>query len=63
MKLEVVTPEQFLGDIISDLSSRRARIESIETQGEMSTIHVFIPLSETFWLYYQSQVAKLLGLS
>ena len=48
MKLEVVTPEQFLGDIIGDLNSRRARIESIETRGEMSTIHALIPLAETF---------------
>jgi len=44
----VVTPEQFLGDIISDLNSRRARIESIETQGDMSTIYALVPLAETF---------------
>ena len=48
MKLEVVTPEQFLGDIISDLSSRRAHIESIETHGDMSTIYTLIPLAESF---------------
>ncbi|MBI4283985.1 MAG: elongation factor G [Chloroflexi bacterium] len=48
MKLEVVTPEQFLGDVIGDLNSRRAHIESIETQGEMSTIYAFIPLAEAF---------------
>ena len=48
MKLEVVTPEQFLGDIISDLTSRRAHIESIETQGDMSTIYALVPLAETF---------------
>ncbi|MFH1381881.1 MAG: elongation factor G [Chloroflexota bacterium] len=48
MKLEVVTPEEFLGDIISDLNSRRAHIEAIETYGGMSTIRVFVPLAETF---------------
>ncbi len=48
MKLEVVTPEQFLGDIISDLNSRRAHIESVETHGEMCTIYALIPLAETF---------------
>ncbi len=48
MKLEVVTPEQFLGDVIGDLNSRRAHIESIETQGEMSSIYARIPLAETF---------------
>jgi len=48
MKLEVVTPEQFLGDIISDLNSRRAHVESIETHGDMSTIYALVPLAETF---------------
>jgi len=48
MKLEVVTPEQFLGDIIGDFNSRRAHIESIETHGEMSTIYTLIPLAEAF---------------
>lgn len=48
MKLEVVTPEQFLGDILSDLNSRRAHIESIETYSEMVTVHALVPLAETF---------------
>jgi len=48
MKLEVVTPEQFLGDIIGDLHSKRGHIENIETQGELYIIHCFIPLAETF---------------
>jgi len=48
MRLEVVTPEEFLGDIISDLNSRRGHIEAIETHGEICTIHSFIPLAETF---------------
>jgi len=48
MKLEVVTPEEFLGDIIGDLNSRRGRIEAINTRGEICAIHAFIPLAETF---------------
>lgn len=48
MKLEVVTPEQFLGDIMSDLSSRRARIESMETHGDVVTLYSLIPLAEAF---------------
>ncbi len=48
MKLEVVTPEQYLGDVISDLNSRRAHIESIETYAEISTIHAQIPLADSF---------------
>ena len=48
MKLEVVMPEPFLGDIIGDLNVRRAHIESIETHGEMTTIYALVPLAETF---------------
>ncbi len=48
MKLEVVSPEQFLGDIIADLNSRRAHIESLDTHGGISTIHTLIPLAEAF---------------
>jgi elongation factor G len=48
MKLEVVTPEQFLGDVIGDLNARRGHITLIDTQGEMYIIHCLIPLAETF---------------
>ena len=48
MKMEVITPKEFMGDIIGDVSSRRAHIESIETHGEMCIIQTLIPLSETF---------------
>ncbi len=48
MKLVVVTPEQFLGDVVGDLSSRRAHIESIDTLSETATISALIPLSEAF---------------
>ena len=48
MKIEVVTPEEFLGDLIGDLNSRRGRIESVETHGGTCVIHGTVPLSETF---------------
>jgi len=48
MKLEVVAPEQFLGDIIGDLTAKRAHIESIETRGDISTVYARVPLAETF---------------
>jgi len=48
MKLEVVTPEQFLGDVIGDLNARRGHITLIDTQGEMYVIHCLVPLAETF---------------
>ncbi|MCH8863808.1 MAG: elongation factor G [Chloroflexi bacterium] len=48
MKLEVVTPEKFLGDIIGDLNAKRGHIETIDTQGDTFIVHCYIPLSETF---------------
>jgi elongation factor G len=48
MKLEVVSPEQFLGDIIGDLNAKRGHIEKVDTQGEMYIIHCLIPLAESF---------------
>jgi len=48
MKLEVVTPEQFLGDIIGDLNSRRGHIGKVDPQGDTFIIHCLIPLAESF---------------
>jgi elongation factor G len=48
MKLTIVTPGEFLGDIIGDLNSRRGHINNIETQGEMLLISSLIPLAEAF---------------
>jgi elongation factor G len=48
MKLEVVTPGQFLGDIIGDISSRRGSVENIETFGDTMTVRSHVPLSEVF---------------
>jgi elongation factor G len=57
MKLEVDTPEQFLGDIIAALEARRARIETIETQADIRLISAYIPLAETFG--YASEIRSL----
>jgi elongation factor G len=48
MKLEVVTPEQFLGDIIGDLNSSRGHVEHVDTQADLYIIHGYVPLAETF---------------
>ncbi|MFC2039193.1 elongation factor G [Chloroflexota bacterium] len=50
MRMEVVTPEDFLGDILGDLSGRRGQITSIDTLGTVKTIRCFVPLAETFGL-------------
>ncbi len=48
MKLEVVTPEGFIGDILGDLNSRRGQVASIDSRGNTKIIRCFIPLAETF---------------
>jgi elongation factor G len=52
MKVEVVTPEQFMGDVIGDLNSRRAMIGNMEDRGEgasaVKVINAEVPLSEMF---------------
>jgi len=48
MDMEVVTPEEFMGAIIGDLSSRRAKINAINSRANVRAIRVFIPLSEIF---------------
>ena len=48
MKLEVVVPEQFLGDITGDLSSKRARIEKMDERGTMKVVDAKAPLAEMF---------------
>jgi len=48
MKLEVVMPAQFLGDVIGDLNSRRGHVEGIETHGETCVIRALVPLADIF---------------
>ncbi len=48
MAVEVVTPEEFLGDVIGDLSSRRGRIQKIDVRGNTQVIDSHVPLSEMF---------------
>ncbi|OGY23787.1 MAG: translation elongation factor G [Candidatus Woykebacteria bacterium RBG_13_40_7b] len=48
MKIEVYTPENFLGDVIGDLSSKRAKIESTETKSNSRGIKALVPLAEVF---------------
>ena len=48
MRVEVVTPEDFAGDVMGDLSSKRGRIEGMEERGGAKAIKAFIPLAEMF---------------
>jgi len=48
MEVEITTPNEFLGDIIGDLNSRRAHIAGIESRAESSAVRCLVPLAETF---------------
>ena len=48
MKVEVVVPEEYMGDVIGDLNSRRGRIEGMEARAGAQVINAFVPLSEMF---------------
>ena len=48
MKVEVVTPEDYMGDVMGDLSSRRGRIGSMEARGNTQVVNATVPLSEMF---------------
>ena len=48
MEIEVVTPGEFLGEVLSDLGGRRSRIRSIEGQESVQLVRAFVPLAETF---------------
>jgi elongation factor G len=48
MKVEVVTPEEYMGDIIGDLNSRRGQINGMEARGNAKVIIALVPLSNMF---------------
>jgi len=48
MKVEVVVPEEYLGEVLGDLSSRRGRIEGMDLRGNVRVIKAFVPLGEMF---------------
>ncbi|MCS7279869.1 MAG: elongation factor G [Thermodesulfobacteriaceae bacterium] len=48
MKLEVIVPEEYLGEVLGDISSRRGKIEGMELRGHIRVVKAFVPLSEMF---------------
>ena len=48
MKVEIIVPDQYLGDVMGNVSSRRGRVEGTEMRGTDQIIHAFVPLSEMF---------------
>jgi len=48
MKVDVTVPEDYMGDVIGDINSRRGKIEGMEARGNAQVIHAFVPLAEMF---------------
>ncbi|MDA1188282.1 MAG: elongation factor G [Chloroflexi bacterium] len=48
MKLEVISPDEFLGEVIGDLGRRRAQVKNIEPQGDVQVVYAKLPLGESF---------------
>ena len=48
MEVEVVTPEDYMGDVIGDLSARRGRIGEMDSRGNARVVTAHVPLSEMF---------------
>ena len=48
MEVEVVTPDEYMGDVIGDLNSRRGKIESLGQRNDAQIIKAHVPLSEMF---------------
>jgi elongation factor G len=48
MQIEIVTPEEYMGDVIADLTSRRGKVERMEQRGGSQSIRAVVPLAEMF---------------
>jgi len=48
MRVEVTMPEEFMGDVIGDLNSRRGHIEGMDSRGSTQVVRAFVPLAEMF---------------
>jgi len=57
MKLEVVTPEEYYGDVLGDINARRGLVQGTETRANTQVVAAFVPLGETFG--YSTQLRSL----
>jgi elongation factor G len=48
MSIDVVVPEEFMGEVIGDLNARRGKLENITSKGKVSVIKALVPLKEMF---------------
>jgi elongation factor G len=48
MKVEVVTPEDYMGDVIGDLNSRRGQVQGMDSRGNARVVNAMVPLASMF---------------
>ena len=48
MKVEIITPEEFFGDILADVNGRRGRVTGIDARDDLQIVRALVPLAETF---------------
>ena len=48
MRVESVVPEDYIGDVVGDINSRRGMLEGMDPRGNVQAIRAFVPLSEMF---------------
>ena len=48
MRVEVTMPEEFMGDVIGDLNSRRGQVDGMDSRGSTQVVRAFVPLAEMF---------------
>lgn len=48
MKIEIITPEEYLGDVLGDFNSRRGRVEGMESRPGAQAIHGYVPMAQMF---------------
>ena len=48
MALEIVTPADYMGDVLGDLNGRRGKVKEMAARGELQVVHAAVPLAELF---------------
>jgi len=48
MKIEIITPEEYLGDVLGDFNSRRGRVDGMESRPGAQTVHGYVPMAQMF---------------
>ncbi len=61
MKVEVIVPEEYMGDVMGDINSRRGRVEGMEARGGVQVIRSYCSISRNVWLCNNLAFTELKG--